>query len=324
MAHNLMEDRRMMYVGETPWHGLGKKLDKPATASEAIEAAELDYEVEKRKIRVDGDGIIPGHYATVNKANNKPLGIVGEKYTVVQNKDAFGFFDKLVGEGQAIYHTAGALGDGERIWLLAKLPKDLLIFKEDVVEKYLCLTNSHNGWSSLRVYFTPIRVVCQNTLNASLGAVKDGVTIRHSGNILSKVDEARRILGLALDFYGKFDEQAVAMSSYKLTQSGVGGYFDTVLGVEDKESTAAINRAQVTKNRLLELFEKGKGNDQKSIRHSVWAAYNAVTEYVDHEKTVKNEDEKAGGRLNSIWFGAGARLKERAFEEALVLVRQKA
>src|SRR3990167_690696 len=316
--HNINEGR-MMYYGEKPWHGIGKQLDHPATAEEAIKAAGLDYRVDQRELVAQVNGSfkpVPRKHITYRTDKHEPLGIVGDRYQLVQNSEAFSFFDQLVGEGQAIYHTAGALGRGERIWLLAKLPKDLLIFKEDVVEKYLCLTNSHDGTSSLRVYFTPVRVVCQNTLTMSLSDSASGVCVRHTVNLQGKMEEAKRILGLAMDYYGVFDEQASLLASKKLTVKEAEGYFNRVLHLqEDKPSTRSLN----VRATLLTLFEKGKGQDLKGIQHSAWAAYNAVTEYVDHCEVAGRKDPST--RLRSIWFGAGAQLKNQAFHEAVKLLK---
>ena len=172
MSHNLNQANgkaAMMYVGEVPWHGLGTKLDKPATAAEAIEAAGLNFTVEKWPMRTQRGSLpVNNHFATVRTDTKEVLGVVGSRYEPIQNKDAFTAFDSLVGEGEAIYHTAGALGKGERIWILAKMPDYIRINGNDIVEKFLLLTNTHDGTSVVRVKLTPIRVVCENTLSIAL------------------------------------------------------------------------------------------------------------------------------------------------------------
>ena len=172
MAHNLNEANgktSMMYVNEVPWHKLGTKLENPATAAEAIQAAGLDFNVVKKTLTTTAPDLpVVGHYATVRTDNLQVLGVVGSRYEPIQNRDAFTTFDELVGEGEAIYHTAGVLGKGERIWILAKLPDYIRVNGDDLVEKFLLLTNSHDGSGPVRVKLTPIRVVCENTLTVAL------------------------------------------------------------------------------------------------------------------------------------------------------------
>ena len=193
----------MMYVDAVPWHGLGTRLDVPATARETIEAAGLDFEVELSEITTTGGLPIPSRKAVVRSDTEDVLGVVGNSYVPVQNKQAFGFLDAIAADGGIRYHTAGALRKGERIWLLGKLPGQIRVKgSEDLTEKYLLLSNSHDGSSALRVFFTPIRVVCSNTLAmADRSGKGEGIAIRHQGNLASKVREAQEVLGLARRYY---------------------------------------------------------------------------------------------------------------------------
>jgi len=320
MSHNINEGR-IFYVGEKPWHGIGTELKNPATAKEAIMASRLDYPVVLEDVKTVSGIPIIGKKATVRTDTKTALGVVGDGYRIVQNTDAFSFFDTVVGEGQAIYHTAGALGLGERIWILAKLPKEIVVTKGDSIEKYLVLTNSHDGKSSLRMYFTPVRVVCQNTLTMSLADAKEGISIRHTGNIQAKVDEARRVLGLAVKFYDTFGTVVERLVDFKMDKRAAELYFTSLIFKEgaDEDSTRLNNQ----RDELLSLFENGRGNDISAIRHSAWTAYNAVTEYADHNRTVKGVKEDPSNRLKSIWFGTGAELKGRAFDRILEVANIK-
>jgi phage/plasmid-like protein (TIGR03299 family) len=323
MSHNINEGR-MFYVGEKPWHALGKKLDRPATAKEAIEAARIDYEVHKVPIALAGElsrKIIDGKYATVRKDTNDVLGIVSEKYNIIQNKDAFTFFDEVVGEGQAIYHTAGALGKGEKIWIMAKLPKEIVIAREDIIEKYLLLVNSHDGTTALTMYFSPVRVVCQNTLTLSFRKMAEKIGIRHTESYRQKISEARRILGITQKFYQEFEQDVQKMVEYKLTESQASFFFDRILKGHDirkKESTKYMNEMKT----LIRLFYEGQGNQIAEVEKSLWAAVNAVTEYIDHYKPVKKEESFSENRIRSILLGHGAFFKTKAYEEALMLVKK--
>jgi len=321
MAHNLYGNR-IFYTGERPWHGIGTELKEPATAKEAIEAAKLDYNIGLEPIFLNSGKQIPGKRATVVADTNTPLGIVSDEYKIIQNVEAFDFFDSVVGEGKAIYHTAGALGKGERIWILAKLPKNSIIKKVDEVEKFLLLTNSHDGKSSLRMIFTPTRVVCQNTLNMALRDIdaSQGISIRHIGNIKHKVEEAQRLLGIATLYYSDFEKTAEAMANKVLNQKEVTLYFSQVLGIDKKEDDDVSGRKRNQLNDLLGLFENGKGNNTLEIRHTLWAGYNAVAEYTDHYQTVRNLDRDRSLRLSSIWFGSAARMKEKAYQGAVSLL----
>jgi phage/plasmid-like protein (TIGR03299 family) len=310
MAHNIYEDR--MFSNGKAWHDVGVRVDQEQTAESAITLAKLDYEIKKVPLQTI-DGIsAEGFYGTLNTANNKVLGIVSDRYKIVQNKDAFGFFDEVVKTKEAIYHSAGALGNGERIWILAKLPTNMLIFKDDVVEKYLLLTNCHDGKGSLLMYFTPIRVVCQNTLIASFKDAGEGIAIRHMGDMKSKTEEARKALGLALDFYTEFEVNAKAMLNVKLTQDRAFEYFDKVLNIkkDDEISTQSTN----IRDTVRSLYRNGKGNSVDGVKDTLWAGYNAVTEFTDHYKTTR------GDKVNSILFGSGAQLKKRAYSEAMAVM----
>lgn len=320
MAHNI-NDNRMFYFGETPWHGIGVKLNHPATSMEAIQAARLDYVIEQEKIQTISGKDIQDVLANVRIDTGEVLGIIGDRYKVIQNTEAFTFFDSLVGEKLAMYHTAGALGRGERIWILAKLPEDILITKDDVVEKYLLLTNSHDGTSSLRVYFTPIRVVCQNTLIMSYRDFKNGVSITHRGNIRTKTNEARRVLGLAINYYTRFSNDMHALLKYKMSDKELNLYFDYVLRGSNNEPVVETTRFKNEKDILNHLFISGKGNNLPEVRGSAWAGYNATTEYADYMRIAKNSRTNKSNRLNSIWFGSSAQLKKRALQKILEIVK---
>jgi phage/plasmid-like protein (TIGR03299 family) len=203
---------------------------------------------------------------------------------------------------------------------LAKLPNDILVFNDDILEKYLILTNSHDGLSACRVYFSTVRVVCQNTLNASLRSMTNQVVIRHKGDIMAKVKEARKVLGLALDFYNDFEIDVKAMAQVQMNTVGAREYFDKVLQIDDEKE--ASTKAKNDRDIIHGLFENGAGNNRPGNRRTLWTALNAVTEFADHKKTVKNLKENPSNRLQSVWFGSSARLKERALNEAMVLLKK--
>lgn len=320
MSHNINENRVML--ARTPaWHGLGTVVETEQTAENAIKLAGLDYTV-KMVDMFQGESLsgllkVNDYQAIIREDNRNLLGIATKKYKIVQNIEAFNFFDIVVGEGQAIYHTAGALGQGERIWILAKLPKNIIVSKDDVVETYLCLTTSHDGKSSVRMYHTPVRVVCQNTLNMSMSDAKKGISIRHTGEIKDKVTEARKILGISIDYYNQFEEIIKTMENTSLNVESTKNYFSNVLNVADKDDISTRKENQL--DELFQLFENGEGQ-KLGNKCSLWKAYNAVTEYVDHFSTVKNLEQDKTNKLKNVWFGTGANIKEKAYDEALALI----
>ena len=321
MAHeiNVVNGRASMaYFGETPWHGLGQKLENPATAAEAITAAGLDFEVGLHPLVTTSGLNAPQRQAVVRPDTNQVLGVVGNSYVPIQNAESFSLLDAIVADGELEYHTAGALGKGERVWMLAKLPGHIRVHNtEDITEKFLLLSNSHDGTSALRVFFTPIRVVCANTLAAAeRRSGGQGVSILHRGDMLTKVQEAQAILGLANRFYDQVQIGVNQLANYSPTRQELTTYFqllypDPLMGSK--------SRAENVRNELFRLFEEGRGQDLQGIRHTTWAAFNAVTEYVDHHRPTRARTaaDRQSRRLESSWFGSGAKLKAHAWNLAL-------
>jgi len=311
----------MVYAGETPWHGLGVRVDKEITAAEAIQKSGLDWKVELRPIQTVDGVAAPEHCAVVRvRPGKKPnvLGVVSKKYKLIQNSEAFDFFDHVVGHKQAVYHTAGALGAGERVWILAKLPGSLAPVKDDEIHKYLLLTTGHTGIIAQRMLWTPIRVVCQNTLNIALSGLRagEGIRIRHAGNIEAKIEEAQRALGLSIKYYNDLEDSFKLLAGHQMKKDQVARLFDTIFPLrEDRKDDTSKGNAGV-RERILHLNEKGAGSDIKGVRGTAWGYYNSIVEFVDHFRKTrgKNVQAKAESRLTSQWFGTGARLKQQAFK----------
>jgi phage/plasmid-like protein (TIGR03299 family) len=307
----------MFYVEEVPWHGLGTQLNKPATAEEAITAANLNWKVVKLPLFAGSKRIVvPDRFAVIRRTGNliqktdPVLGVVSNEYTPLQNRQAFQFFDPIVGQNAAIYHTAGALGNGERVWILAKLPGHIRVAGDDITEKYLLLSNSHDGKSSVTIKFTPVRVVCQNTLTLALN---DGSAWRvpHHSDIHEKLKQANQMLGLINSRFGEMEETFQAMSRVKMNTDRLAEYLATVY----PDSTEPDKQLLVQRDRQWSefFFDQGKGNRLAGVSGSLWAGFNGVTEWIDHRKTRQNSNQ----RLNSAWFGESARIKSRAYTVAL-------
>lgn len=319
-----------------PWHGLGTEVPEAIdNAKDALIASGQAWSVSIENIITSSGIEIPDGRrcrAIVRDDKRVVLGVTGKRYQPIQNADAFNFLDSLAADRTIKYHTAGVIGQGERVWILAQLHGDITIPRtDDTIKRFLLFSNSHDACSAARCFWTPIRVVCQNTLNQAIrGAKGEGVVIRHTGNLESKVKEAQRILGLAVKAYDDLKGQIFGSARVILSDSQRKAYFDTLFGGksrndEDGDDTSEVStRTRHILEKLDELAETGKGNSDKHIRGTLWTAYNSVTEYVDHYRSTRvsrdengnaREDERSK-RLESIWFGAGAKVKEAAWELA--------
>lgn len=311
----------MMYSGAVPWHGLGTRLENPATAEEAMVAAGLGWDVQKQPIYtgVDRSVRVKDRYAVcrtdrLDERDGGQLAVVGRDYTPLQNREAFGFLDPVVGEGEAIYHTAGALRHGRRIWMLAKLPGVIRVVGDDIAEKFVLLSNSHDGTAAVRIGLTPIRVVCMNTLNLALHGMS-GVSIRHNPDVADRVKQAHQLLGLVNRTMDRAGGAMQEMAGASMTHDRLATYFEQVMPTPTDDEQQR-ERVQQHHGRLAELFEAGDGNALPGVRGTLWAAYNAVTQWTDRESYTRRNKEP----LNTIWFGNGERLKRRAFSVAATMV----
>lgn len=333
MAHDLcIQGGRvhMMYCKEPPWHGLGTRLDGPATSAEAMKAANLAWQVKKvplyaaefgKRVRLPGDfAITRADLWDDDRVENPPIfGLVKDAYTPVQNRDAFAFLDSIVGQGAAAYHTAGALGDGERVWMLVKLPSNLTVIGDDVAEKYLLLSNDHSGKGSVQVKFTPIRVVCQNTLTAAL-AGRSLIRLSHHRNVKGRLDEAKDKLGIIEHKFEELGESYRSMLRVQMDVDKLRQYLGAVFPFPPKANDKARERIEGSRALAEHFFAEGAGNKAKGVAGTLWAAFNGVTEFVDHRKTANMTNER---RLNFVWFGTGAALKARAYSHAIAMAEGK-
>jgi phage/plasmid-like protein (TIGR03299 family) len=321
------EVETMFYTGEVPWHGLGNPVDGAITAEEAVKVAGLEWSVELKPVYFkDDNGLfipMPESRATVRMDRNEPLGMVGTKYTPMQNKDAFAFFDEVVGNNQAKYTTAGSLRRGKKIWIQAEVGNSFHIAGgDDEVKKYVLLHNSHDGSSTLNMLLTPVRTVCQNTLNAAISqAIGQTVKLRHSLNITSKASMVREILGVVNDYYDAFQQQADLLAAKQVqSDKELQEYLDWI-GLDVTDDDLENNTANVkARGEIIRLFDEGMGMDMTP--HSYWNAVNAVAEFTDHYRSTRKTrsfDSIREARLDSQWFGEGARLKQRAWDTAMAM-----
>ncbi len=323
MAHELsfVGGRAEIFVaGQPAWHGLGVRVDEAQTAEAAIGLAGLDWQIQRRPLQLPDGQQVTDKVANVRSALDGTdiyLGTVGVNYKAIQNVEAFGFMDELIGKGDAVFETAGAIKDGRRVWMLARLPENLHVTSEDQVRKYLLLANAHDGSMACRVFFTPVRVVCNNTLNAALNRARgaDGITIRHSGNVKDKLEEARRILSLADAHFGALGETFRAMQQVDFDLRNARSYFETL--VPDAPASAG----KKTKNRVhrvrSELLAAYRMEADELAGRTVWAAYNAATRWSDHTSFQRRPSATPETRFESALWGGGRDFKQMAFELAV-------
>jgi len=324
-----------MSVKEKAWHNLGQVIDRYPTSSEAINHAGLDYTVEKRNLFTFGDDSdpetenndiimewridVPKYYATVRTDTDQVLGVVGNDYEVIQNRDAFTFFDAIVGGGEGIlYETCGALGNGERIFITAKLPGYIRVGNDDLIEKYLFLTTSHDGFGSITAAFTPTRIVCNNTLHAALGNMTNSVKIRHTQSAQERLNQAHTVMGISntmsqqLD--GIFNRWAHIRISdkqvLKLVQQAMAPSKEVLQKVLDGENMDEFSSHFLnTVEKVCEFAFSHPTQQTDTTRGTLFGAYNAITGYMQNVKTYKSEEAK----LKSILFGNGLAKTQTAF-----------
>lgn len=338
MAHNINRGN-MAYAGETPWHGLGTRVPAAVSAEEMICAAGLDWLVKKQPAR--GAAVVwarkpallkPGatigpvdeveysRYELVRPPyNGQPqetvLGIVSAKYEPLQNKDAFAFFDPIVDQKKAFFETAGALGDGERVWVMAKMPGDIEVVRGDTCQKYLLLSNTHTGQGAVIVKFTAIRVVCQNTLMMSLEDGQTAYRVRHSKRMSDRLDDVAQLIAAANEVYARAAKLFKGMVARRLEGSAFDQYLDMVFPKTERQKEKGEEPLRWT--HVRQLYQTLDDLQLQGVRNTLWGAYNAITYYEDHKT---NERENGDGRLDRVWFGGGADIKVRALDQARILM----
>lgn len=337
MAHNINFNERtgqhsFFSVNEKAWHGLGQIIDQYPTSAEALKFAGLDYEVIKEDLyttsfNCDGQAMdftkrVKSHYATIRKDTGDVLGVVGKDYEIIQNVEAFSFFDAIVGGDGIQYETAGALGKGERIFITAKLPDYIKVGNNDLIEQYLFLTTSHDGYGSITAAFTPVRVVCRNTLNAALKNHSNCIKIRHTVNAKDRLEQAHKLMGITNALSTQLDTIFNRWSKVQISDPEVKKliqqamcpnkevYNNLQAGKDDELSTAF-------KNICDSAFAYAMSNETQTMdttRGTLFGAYNSVTGYFQNVRKYKDDETK----LKSLLYGGIAQQRtQKAFDLCL-------
>jgi len=317
MAHELEivnGEAQMFYRGQSPWHKLGRMIpqEQRLTSQEAIVAAGLNWDAITRPLFLN-DGTQAPANAVVRSDTNAILGVVGKDYMPLQNLNAFTFFDSFIESNQAQYETAGSLRDGKRVWVLAKINADIDVVKgNDILERYVLLSNSHDGTTAVRAGFTNIRVVCANTLAVSHSSANSRlIRVRHGRNVRENLDRVAEIMNLANREFEATLEQYKFLANREINSTDLEKYVKMVM-VGDKKLELNPEAGSRILNKIIPLFEKGRGNDMPEIKHTYWSAYNAISEYLQYEK---GTDE--GIRIDSLMFGQSATTLDTALKVAI-------
>lgn len=322
MSH---EVETMAYANEVPWHGLGVPVSSDLTPAQMLDAAGLNWRVERKGLWVDGvDHLLNSHYALVRDTDQKILGVCGGEYQPTQNADVFEFFDRFCKAGDMKMETAGSLSGGKRVWGLAKINGGFMLGGKDEVEGYILLDNPHIWGRSLQILFTPIRVVCNNTLTAALrNNTNQENTFRmsHDRAFDDQIkQQAAEKVGLAMKALDVFKDKAEFLASKRAKDQKVLEFFSNLVNpdlyqtAQEMSEDGTVNRADLgrTVNRLFDIVNTQPGADLKTSAGTWWGAFNAVTYYYDH---VAGTDQDK--RLTSAWFGSAAARKRQALDLAV-------
>lgn len=343
MAHDLAQTASGEYMtawaGSTPWHGLGTSVEGLMTTTEALQKAHLDWSVVKLPLWYDKSedftvnpsfDVVPDTFGVFRESEEGLVPLtrggkaVGRVWKPLQNVDAFAFMDEILQSHEAAIEVAGALGNGETVWILAKLPDTIIINGQDPVEQYFLITNKHDGTGAVKFLPTPIRVVCQNTLSGAIAQGKSSTyNVRHTSKMGERVDDVRRALGIMNKQFVEWGEQASKLATVQYEIDDVKEYFIDVLGLKRDPETGEMadnTKTKLKMNKLMQLLSSPQ-NNVGDMGGTWWSAYNAVTEYIDHHATTLRNGEKSRKGIESAIFGPYARKKKIAWELALEVIQ---
>ena len=310
MAHMV---ETMAYAGNVPWHGLGKKVPHDLSPEQMLEAAQLDWTVQKVPAfaNVQDQNVNIGWSALVRSSDNRILDVVSNDWNPVQNSEAFQFFQEYCEAGDMEMHTAGSLRDGQIVWALAKVKESFELFKGDRIDSHLLFTNPHKFGQCIDIRFTPTRVVCNNTLTLALKQKEERVVKKNHRTVFD-ASSVKEQLGIATTKLAKYKEMAEFLGSKRYTQEKLKEYFNQIFPVLVYNKEKGPQRKELSKSatRALEVVHTQPGAN--FAEGSWWQAFNAITYMTDHEigKTVDS-------RLTSAWFGANKNVKLKALETAV-------
>ena len=277
------EIETMFYTREKPWHGLGVRVNEAPDSENALRLAGLDWRVEQEQLYTCNNEVVDGYKANVRDKDRKVLGVVTDRYKVIQNSEAFAFTDALLGEGVR-YETAGALMGGKKVWMLARMPQEYIVYGERI-SPYLVFTNTHDGSGAIKVALTPIRVVCNNTLNLALSTAKRSWSMIHTGDISVKMQEAKDTLFMAHQYMDELGKEIENLREIKMTDQQVKDYIQILLPLEDGATPQQEkNIMKLRENMSQRYFD---APDLKSVGNNAYRFINAVSDFATHAEPLR-------------------------------------
>ena len=268
----------MFYTREKPWHGLGTMVAEAPNSKDALRLAGLNWKVLQEPVYTENEELIQGYKANVRDTDRKVLGVVTDRYKVIQNEEAFAFTDTLLGEGVR-YETAGSLQEGRRVWMLARLPREFIIGGERI-SPYMVFSNTHDGSGAVKTALTPIRVVCNNTLNLALRTAKRSWSMIHTGDISGKIEEAKNTLLLADEYMTALGQEFENLRKIKLSEKQVLDYIKILLPME--ENYSLLQKRGVEKLRADMRMRYFDAPDLKDVGNNGYRFVNAVSDFATH------------------------------------------
>lgn len=273
----------MFYTREKPWHGLGVKVAETLSSAEALAASGLDWNVVQQEICTSDGLFVPGFKANVRDRDKKVLGIVSDRYKVVQNSEAFAFTDKLLGEGVR-YETAGSLNEGRRVWVLARMPREYIMLG-DRISPYMVFSNTHDGSGAIRVAMTPVRVVCNNTLNLALATAARSWSAIHTAGVQDKIGEAENTLFMAEKYMDTLGRELEVLNKIKMPDTKAMEAVHALLPLD--ESMSRIQKNNITKLREDMKARYFEAPDLQGVGRNAYRFLNAVSDFATHGKPLR-------------------------------------
>lgn len=273
----------MFYVRKVPWHGLGICVQKAPSSKDALIIAGLDWEVQQKRLETEDGIAVPGYCANVRSSDHKVLGVVSDRYSVVQNREAFAFTDELLGAGVR-YETAGSLMEGRRVWILAKLPNEYII-KGDRISPYLVFSNSHDGSASIKVALTPIRVVCNNTLCMALSTAQRSWSTKHTGDIKDRMEDVKETLFRAEEYMNSLGKEIEKLNTIKIPRKQAEEEVKKLLPIPDYATNLQEKNVESQRKDIIQRYLYAP--DLKTLPENGYRLYNAVSDYANHAKPLR-------------------------------------